>query len=271
MKTNDNFVRILGPCSVQNEDIFLDVVNKLYPLMKGTDWYLKGSFDKANRTSIKGGRGPGLEESIRIFKKVKSIYPDVKITTDVHETWQCEKLVGVVDLIQIPAFLCKQTDLIIASAEHFDKINIKKGQWLGPDILVDSVDKVRAANSKCEAWICDRGSNLGYDHLVTDFTIIDELKDAYDKVILDCTHSTQRSRKFYGKQGDPILGGKLFLSAPIMGYDGVFAETHPIPEISTSDADCQIHVNRMEKLLAHQQEIMDVAKKFPGPWGTLSE
>ena len=270
MLETNKFVRILGPCSVQSEEIYLDAASKLYPIMKGRDWYFKASFDKANRTSINGGRGPGLEESIELFKKVKKLYPGIKLTTDVHEPWQCEKLAGVIDLVQIPAFLCKQTDLIIAAAEHFDTMNIKKGQWLGPQNLIKSLDKIKSANSKCKAWICDRGSNMGFDHLVTDFTIIDELKDAYDKVILDCTHSTQRSRKFHGKQGDPILGGKLFLIAPIMGYDGVFAETHPIPEISTSDADCQIHINRIEKLISHQDKIIDVNNSFPGPWGNLS-
>ena len=230
-----DFVRILGPCSVDSEEIYLSTAKKLYSIMKGKDWYFKASFDKANRTSIYGGRGPGLDESIRLFKKVKQLYPDIKLTTDVHEPWQCDKLSGIIDLVQIPAFLCKQTDLIIASAQNFDKMNIKKGQWLGPQNLIKSVDKVKSVNKNCETWICDRGSNFGFDHLVTDLTIVDELKEAYDKVILDCTHSTQRSRKFHGKQGDPVLGGKLFLIAPTMGYDGVFAETHPIPDESISD------------------------------------
>jgi 2-dehydro-3-deoxyphosphooctonate aldolase (KDO 8-P synthase) len=257
-----DFVRILGPCSVQSEDIYLGTAKLLYPIMNGRDWYYKASFDKANRTSIYGGRGPGLDDSIRLFKKVKKLYPDIKLTTDVHEPWQCEKLAGIIDLVQIPAFLCKQTDLIIASAEHFDKMNIKKGQWLGPQNLIKSVDKIKSVNKNCEAWICDRGSNFGFDHLVTDLTIVDELKEAYDKVILDCTHSTQRSRKFHGTQGDPILGGRHFVGASVYNYDGIFAETHPVPAESCSDADCQIHVNRIQRLIEHQDAIIDTNLKY---------
>jgi len=217
--------------------------------MDGKNWYMKASFDKANRTSIDGGRGPGLEYSKSVWKTAKKQYPHVRLITDVHETYQVEELVDYVDVIQIPAFLCRQTDLIIESAKHFSAINIKKGQWLGPNNLNKSVDKIKNVNPNCEAWICDRGTNFGYHDLFVNFGIVDELKEAYDKVILDCTHSTQRSRKVYGSQGDRVLAERYFVAADLFNYDGIFAEVHPNPSNSVSDADCQIELSKLEQLV----------------------
>lgn len=256
---NKDYLRILGPCSVQDQKTYLDIAEILVRQMKNyNNWYYKASFDKANRTSIYGGRGPGLEESIELFYKVKEKYPNIKLTTDIHEPWQAEKLKGLIDAVQIPAFLCKQTDLLIASAENFDKVNIKKGQWVGPDTLLISVDKIKSTNPNAEAWICDRGSNFGYDKLITDLTIVDELKTVYDKVILDCTHSTQRSRKVYGTQGDPILAERHFIGAPIYNYDGIFAEVHTNPKSSPSDGDCMIKVEKLDLLLEKQEKVLEL-------------
>ena len=253
-------VWILGPCSLENEDIFLETFNTLSRLMSGKDWYMKSSFDKANRTSLEGKRGPGLEYCIDVWKNLKQENPGVKILTDVHETHQVEKLVGIVDCIQIPAFLCRQTDLIVECAKYFKQINVKKGQWLGPNNLIKSVDKIKNTNPDCEAWICDRGTNFGYNDLFVNFGIVDELKKHYDKVILDCTHSIQRSRAIYGNQGDRSLAEKYFVSADIFGYDGVFAEVHPNPPQALSDGDCQLYLNRFENLLKMSQDI-NVATK----------
>ena len=213
------------------------------------DWYMKASFDKANRTSLHGGRGPGLNDAVSIWQEARSAFPNVKFTTDVHECWQVEKLAGVIDMVQIPAFLSRQTDLIIESAKHFPIINVKKGQWLGPNNLISSVDKIKETNEDCQAWICDRGSNFGYHDLFVNFGIVDELKQHYDKVILDCTHSTQRSRAVYGTQGDPVLAGRYLVSADLFNYDGVFVETHPVPEDSVSDGQCLIALDKLEHLI----------------------
>ena len=183
------------------------------------------------------------------------MFPNVRFITDVHETHQVEQLVGLVDVIQIPAFLCRQTDLIVESAKHFNRINIKKGQWLGPNNLIKSVDKVKETNPDCEAWICDRGSNFGYHDLFVNFGIVDELKEHYDKVILDCTHSTQRSRAVYGTQADRQLAERYFLAADIFNYDGIFAEVHPNPSASVSDADCQIHLSDLKGLIEKAKKI----------------
>jgi len=242
-------VWILGPCSLENEELFMETFKMLSGCMDGRDWYMKASFDKANRTSIKGARGPGLDYSLEVWRNIKESNPNVKLLTDVHETHQVERLAGVIDCIQIPAFLCRQTDLVVECARHFNQINVKKGQWLGPLNLIKSVDKIKETNPDCEAWICDRGTNFGYHDLFVNFGIVDELKKYYDKVILDCTHSIQRSRAVYGSQGDRNLAERYFVSADAFGYDGVFAEVHPNPPAAASDADCQLYLNRFEMLL----------------------
>ena len=147
-----NKVWILGPCAMENEEMFVKTAENINSIMsKDDEWYMKASFDKANRTSLHGARGIGLEDAIKIWKKTKEKFPHMKFITDVHECWQVEKLSEVIDVIQIPAFLCRQTDLIVESAKHFNKINIKKGQWLGPNNLIKSVDKVKETNPDCEA------------------------------------------------------------------------------------------------------------------------
>tara|TARA_R110002012_G_scaffold321601_1_gene550072 strand:- start:1334 stop:2125 length:792 start_codon:yes stop_codon:yes gene_type:complete len=260
--TENNFVRIVGPCSMQNREVYTKIADYLVTLL-GTrgDWYYKASFDKANRTSAYSSRGPGLIEGIKLFKEIKEKFPNIKLTTDIHEPWQAEKLVDIIDLIQIPAFLCRQTDLVVEAANHFNKINVKKGQSLGPENVLTSVDKIKTANEKAEAWITDRGTNFGYNRLITDFGIVDELKAGYDKVILDCTHSTQRSGKVYGTQGDPLLAARHVVAAPIYNYDGVFIETHFNPHMSPSDKECMINLNKMESLVKKQKEIIKLLEK----------
>lgn len=254
---------ILGPCSIENEENYLNSLKFLKPHMEGRDWYFKASFDKANRTSINGGRGPGLDYSIDIFKKVKKENPNIKLITDIHEPWQAEKLAEVIDVVQIPAFLCRQTDLIVESARHFNKVNIKKGQWLGPNNLVVSVDKVRNTNPDAEVWLTERGTSFGYHRLIVDVDIVDRLKKHYDKVVIDCTHATQRSRDVYGIQGRREVAERFFLSAPIYHYDGIFAECHLNPSCAVSDGDCQIQMERIPKLL----ERLDSIKNCLKGWG----
>lgn len=242
-------VWILGPCSLENRELFVETMLAIDAIMSGKCWYMKASFDKANRTSIEGGRGPGLDYSKAVWAEVKEEFPHINLITDVHEVNQVEELVGYVDVVQIPAFLCRQTDLIVECARHFPIVNIKKGQWLGPNNLKKSVDKVKNINPDCEAWICDRGSNFGYHDLFVNFSIVDELKESYDRVILDCTHSTQRSRAVYGTQGDRALAERYFIAADIFNYDGIFAEVHPNPSESVSDADCVLDLNNLSKLV----------------------
>lgn len=251
-------VWILGPCVLENTDFFFNCLAEINTIMDGKDWYMKASFDKANRTSLHGGRGTGLSYCKDVWKEAKERYPNVQFTTDVHEVHQVEQLVEVIDLIQIPAFLCRQTDLIVECAKLFNKINIKKGQWLGPDNLIKSVDKIRHTNEMCEAWISDRGSNFGYYDLFVNFGIVDKLKEHYNKVILDCTHSIQRSRAVYESQGDRKLAERYFLAADIFNYDGVFAEVHPDPDNSVSDGDCHLQLSNLKKLVLKAEKISEV-------------
>ena len=240
----EDYTYILGPCSIESEENFREVANALYPIMQGKDWYLKGSFDKANRTSIHSNRGPGLDEGIRIMRSIKEDFPDIKIVTDIHETSQALPLSDVVDVIQIPAFLCRQTDLLVECAKHFNTINVKKGQWLSADAMKHAVTKVKEVNPDCQVWVTERGSNFGYDRLIVDFRGVDVMKEFADKVIFDCTHSTQMA-------GDGITGGsrklakQYSLAARIFEYDGVFVETHPDPENAISDSGSQVELDWM--------------------------
>jgi 2-dehydro-3-deoxyphosphooctonate aldolase (KDO 8-P synthase) len=253
---NKDKVWILGPCSLESEDLFFSVLKEVNSIMSPTDqWYMKASFDKANRTSLHGGRGSGLDYSKEVWRESKRRYPNIKLTTDVHECWQVEELCDLIDVAQIPAFLSRQTDLIVECAKHFSIINVKKGQWLGPNNVTVSVDKIKEVNSSCEAWVTDRGSNFGYHDLFVNFGIVDELKEHYDKVIIDCTHSTQRSRSVYGTQGDSTLAARYFVACDIFNYDGVFAEVHPDPISSVSDGECAIHLDNLRGLVARAKAV----------------
>jgi len=248
-----NKTYILGPCSIETEDLFNEIGSSLVPIMEGKDWIYKASFDKANRSSIDGKRGPGIDESIKIFKNFKKKYPNVRLTTDVHEVWQVERLSEVIDIIQIPAFLCRQTDLLVECAKHFNVVNIKKGQWMSPQNMAKGVDKIKNTNPNCEAWVTERGTQFGYGQLIVDFAAVDVLNKVYDKVILDCTHSTQRLKPNGRTGGSGEMAVKYFKVSDTFGYDGVFAECHPNPPMAYSDADCQIQLDDMVNLLKKEK------------------
>lgn len=244
---------IIGPCSLENYELSHKVLSGVHPYMEGKDFYFKGSYDKANRSSITGKRGPGLEEGMEIFKQLKKDFPGLKVTTDVHETYQIEMISDVVDLVQIPAFLCRQTDLLVESARLFDTVNIKKGQWMSPQNMVKGVDKLKTTNPNCSVWVTERGTALGYSQFIVDFAAVDLLKEHFDKVILDCTHSAQLTKPNGRIGGNPTLAKRYFKAADIFEYDGVFVETHPNPPLSYSDADSVIPLKEMKSML--DQEI----------------
>lgn len=248
---------------MENEKLALDTALALAHMMGNREWVFKASFDKANRTSISGRRGPGLAAGIAILAKIRDALPGVPLTTDIHEPWQAGLLEGLIDIAQIPAFLCRQTDLVVKCARHFPTINVKKGQWLSPENTVATVDKIRGTNPNAKAWLTERGTVLGTDHLVVDATTVDLLRTGWDEVILDCTHSTQRERALHGAQGDPILAGRYLAAAPLLGYTGVFAETHPDPPSAISDADCQLPLNRVPGLLDILDASEELARRMP--------
>ena len=250
---------LLGPCCMDSEVIYKDSGRFLFDLMKGRDFYFKASFDKANRTSISSPRGPGLELGIKWFREIKAELPGIKLITDIHLPEQAAALSGIVDAIQIPAFLCRQTDLLVAAAKHFDIINIKKGQWLSPEAMCQARDKVKQTNPNAQVWLTERGTFFGYERLVVDFGNVDFLRNNFDKVIIDCTHSTQRGKgNITG--GDREFGKKILLAANIFGYQGIFAEVHPNPEKALSDADSQIKLDELPKLINKFDAIGEVIK-----------
>ena len=236
---------ILGPCGIENEYNYLAIADILYNEFQHDnrfDFYYKASFDKANRTSVQGERGVGIDEAVKLFHKVKTIYPDIKLCTDIHETWQASLLTGLIDLCQIPAFLCKQTDLLAAASKYFGNVSIKKGQWVHPKTMCLGIDKLSLP--KENIWLIERGTQMGYEQLVVDFGAVDIMKETFSEVILDCTHSTQRRKENGFTGGDPKLSERYIKIAPTMGYTGIFAEVHINPDESVSDKDSIMEIHQ---------------------------
>ena len=240
---------IIGPCSLENYKLSYEVLSTIYPYVKNKEFYFKGSFDKANRTSIKGKRGPGLQEGIEIFKQLKKDFPGLKVTTDVHETHEVEKVCDIIDVIQIPAFFCRQTDLLVEAARCSNWVNIKKGQWMNPQNMVKGIDKLKNTNPNCNVWCTERGSAFGYSQFIVDFSSVDFMKEHFDRVIFDCTHSAQLPKPNGRMGGNPKLAERYYKAADIFNYDGVFAEAHPTPSLSYSDADSVLPLEKMINLL----------------------
>lgn len=206
------------------------------------NFVFKASFDKANRSSLDSYRGPGLEDGLKILSELKQKY-NLPILTDIHEPHQAKPVSEVCDIIQIPAFLCRQTDLLIEAALHFNKINVKKGQWLSPEKVEHIVEKIKYVNPDAEVWITERGTTFGYNKLLVDFSAVDTLKSYADKVILDCTHSTQSFNKNNYTSGNRELAKKYIQVAKTFGFDGIFAEIHPEPDNAISDKESQIELS----------------------------
>ena len=245
----NKFKLILGPCGIEHRSNYFEIGKRLfneYGTTESVDFYYKASFDKANRTSIQGERGVGLAEAIELFQEIKETYPSILLCTDIHECWQAERLSGIIDLCQIPAFLCKQTDLLIAATENFDKVSIKKGQWVAPKTMCLGLDKM---NQDCDIWAIERGSQFGYEQLIVDFGAVDIMKESFDEVVFDCTHSTQRRKSNGFTGGDPELSQRYIKIAKTMGYTGIFAEVHPRPEESVSDKDSIMEIEEAIKCI----------------------
>ena len=214
------------------------------------DIIFKASFDKANRTSISSFRGPGLERGLEMLANVKSKY-GLKLLTDIHESYQAEAVVQVVDVLQIPAFLCRQTDLLVAAAKTGKIVNIKKAQFLsGPDMKYP-VEKAKEAGA-AEVWLTERGNTFGYNNLVVDFRNIPDMKEIVPTVIMDCTHSVQRPGAMGGKTGgDRRFVPSMALAAKAFGATGYFFEVHPNPDKGLSDGPNMLELDKLESLIAN--------------------
>ena len=243
-------VFIAGPCVIESEELLATVAAELVRInsAQSTDIIFKASFDKANRTSFHSFRGPGLERGLQMLADVKSRF-GLKILTDIHESWQAKPVGEVCDVLQIPAFLCRQTDLLVAAAQTGRTVNIKKAQFLSGQDMRYPVEKALDAGAK-EVWLTERGNCFGYNNLVVDFRNIPDMLDIVPTVIMDCTHSVQRPGAGGGKtSGDRRFVPAMAMAAKAFGATGFFFEVHPEPDKGLSDAANMLELDKLEKLV----------------------
>ena len=241
---------IAGPCVIESAELLDIVAAKLVEInqKQGTDIIFKASFDKANRTSLHSFRGPGIDRGLQMLSDVKEKY-GLRLLTDIHEAWQAEAAGKVVDVLQIPAFLCRQTDLLLAAAKTGRTVNIKKAQFLSGKDMRYPVEKAREAGAK-EVWLTERGNMMGYNNLVVDFRNIPDMLEIVDNVIMDCTHSVQRPGGADGKTGgDRRFVPQMALAAKAFGATGWFFEVHPTPDLGLSDAANMLELDKLDALI----------------------
>ena len=241
---------IAGPCVIESAGLLDTVAKELVRINAklGTDIIFKASFDKANRTSIHSFRGPGLEKGLQMLADVKQKY-GLRLLTDIHESWQAAPVGEVCDVIQIPAFLCRQTDLLVAAAKTGRTVNIKKAQFLSGNDMKYPVEKACVAGAT-DVWLTERGNMMGYNNLVVDFRNIPDMLQITPQVIMDCTHSVQRPGGGDGKtSGDRRYVPQMALAAKAFGATGWFFEVHPDPDNGKSDAANMLELDKLETLI----------------------
>ena len=243
-------VFIAGPCVIESAEVLETVAEELVRLNQKyhIDIIFKSSFDKANRTSIRSYRGPGLEKGLQMLADIHSKY-QLRTLTDIHESYQAKPAGEVVDVLQIPAFLCRQTDLLVAAAKTGKIVNIKKAQFLSGLDMEYPVQKVRESGNE-QVWLTERGNIYGYNNLVVDFRNIPDMKRFTDTVIMDCTHSVQRPGAAGGKtRGNREYVPAMALAAKAFGANGFFFEVHPDPDHALSDGPNMLHLSDLEKVI----------------------
>ncbi|MBQ2026764.1 MAG: 3-deoxy-8-phosphooctulonate synthase [Alistipes sp.] len=241
---------IAGPCVIESAELLDSVASRLYEINQklGTEIIFKASFDKANRTSLHSYRGVGLERGLQMLDDVRRMW-GLQLLTDIHEAWQAEAVGEVVDILQIPAFLCRQTDLIVAAAKSGRTINIKKGQFLSGSDMRYPYEKAMEAGAK-EVWLTERGNSFGYNNLVVDFRNIADMLEIAPRVIMDCTHSVQRPSAANGTTGgDRRFVPSMALAAKAFGATGYFFEVHPTPDSALSDGANMLHLTDLESVI----------------------
>ena len=241
---------IAGPCVIESAELLDTVARELVRINKAldTDIIFKASFDKANRTSIRSFRGPGIDRGLQMLADVKSRY-GLRVLTDIHEAWQAQPAGEVCDVLQIPAFLCRQTDLLVAAAKTGRTVNIKKAQFLSGRDMKYPVEKALDSGAT-EVWLTERGNMMGYNNLVVDFRNIPDMLELVPTVIMDCTHSVQRPGGADGKTGgDRRFVPQMALAAKAFGATGWFFEVHPTPDAGLSDAANMLELDKLEGLV----------------------
>ena len=241
---------IAGPCVIESAELLDTVARTLVDINSrlGVDIIFKASFDKANRTSIRSFRGPGIDKGLEMLADIKSRY-GLNLLTDIHESWQAEPTGQVVDVIQIPAFLCRQTDLLVAAAKTGRTVNVKKAQFLSGNDMRYPVEKARESGA-ADVWLTERGHIYGYNNLVVDFRNIPDMKEITPTVVMDCTHSVQRPGGADGKTGgDRRFVPMMAMAAKAFGANGYFFEVHPDPDKGLSDAANMLRLDDLEDLV----------------------
>lgn len=260
---NQPFFLIAGPCVIESEQLALDTAGALKEMTEalGIPFVYKSSFDKANRTSAQSFRGMGVEEGLRILQKVKAQI-GVPVLTDVHEDTPLEEVSQVVDFLQTPAFLCRQTNFIQRVAQQGLPVNIKKGQFLSPWEMKHVVDKAQAVGNK-QIMVCERGASFGYNNLISDMRSLSIMRETGCPVVFDATHSVQQPGALPGQTGgDRRFVPVLARAAIAAGVAGVFMETHPEPEKALSDGPTMWPLAKMKDLLSCLKDLDQTVKKF---------
>ena len=261
--SNDSKICIIaGPCQLETEQHAMDMAGKIQDITKkfGVGFIYKTSFDKANRTSLKGKRGAGLDASLPVFDKIKKEL-NIPILTDIHNIEQCSIVASHVDVLQIPAFLCRQTDLLVAAAKTNKVINVKKGQFLAPWDMANVIKKIEESGNK-NILITERGASFGYNTLVSDMRALPIMSKFGFPIVFDATHSVQQP----GGMGEKSGGQREFVehlarAAVAVGVAGVFIETHQDPDNAPSDGPNMIPLNKLESLLKQLTDIDNLIKK----------
>ena len=249
-----SLILVAGPCVIESRDLIFEIAERVKQITDrlGIEYIFKASFDKANRSSGSSFRGPGVQDGLALLSEVKQRY-GLRLLTDIHESHQAAPVAEVVDVLQIPAFLCRQSDLLLAAAEATagtDKvINVKKGQFLAPWDMAQVVTKLRDAGAQ-HIWLTERGSSFGYNTLVVDYRSLPQLRDLGCPVIFDATHSVQQPGGLGSSSGGQReFVGPLARAAVAVGVDGLFLEVHPDPEKALSDGPNMVPLHRLEALL----------------------
>ncbi|MBR1837963.1 MAG: 3-deoxy-8-phosphooctulonate synthase [Bacteroidaceae bacterium] len=241
---------IAGPCVIESLEVLQEVAEELVRLRSklGITIYFKASFDKANRTSLSSFRGPGLEKGLQMLSTIKETYA-LPILTDIHESYQAAPVAEVADVLQIPAFLCRQTDLLVAAAQTGRTVNIKKAQFLSGEDMKYPVEKAQAAGAT-DVWLTERGNTFGYNNLVVDFRNLPLMAQFTPRVVMDCTHCVQRPGAAGGKTGgDRQYIPAMAKAAKAFGANGFFFETHPQPDQALSDGPNMLPLHELEAVV----------------------
>ncbi len=258
-----NFFLIAGPCVVESEEIVLEIAEKVNDICLKFDilYIFKASYKKANRSRMDSFTGMGDKNGLEIIAKVKKKL-GIPLLTDIHAHDEAELAAEYVDILQIPAFLARQTDLLMAAATTDKIVNIKKGQFMSPESMKFAVEKIKCAGNN-KVMLTDRGTMFGYNELIVDFRSIPKMKKLEVPVIMDCTHSLQQPNQASGVTGgDPEMIETIARAAIAVGADGLFIETHPKPEIAKSDGANMLHLDNLEPLLEKLVRLKNVVNKF---------